>query len=268
MRLLLFLPKNRITRLNRRKFIGKFGILIFLFMIHLLWSTPLQAFEFLTVGVAANFILPFKSIVQRFENKTSTRIEAIYTSTGRLYGQIKNGAPYDLFLAADELRPNQLLEEGLVEETFLYARGKVVLWTVKKELCQTGDWPKIVSMPEVKRIAIANPETAPYGSASVAALKAVGVWEGAQPKLVFAQTVAQAFQYAYTQSTDIGFCALSSAYSDQGKKGCLFFMKEAPEIIQAGCVLKRTSKRGLAKKFAAFLLSPEADGIKKKFGYD
>ena len=228
----------------------------------------LFAEERLTIGVATNFMLPFQEISLEFENKHHIRIDATYTSTGNLYGQITHGAPYDLFLAADECRPEQLVKEGLVSDTFIYARGRTVLWTANKRICTEKDWQKALMLPTVNKVSIANPETAPYGAAAIAALKKAGLEEVIGKKLVFAQNVVQAFQYAHTESVDVGFCALSSVFSEQGKMGCYFLLENAPVIIQRGCVLKGSKNRKLAEQFAAFLCSRDAQNIKTKFGYN
>ncbi len=227
----------------------------------------LFAEEKLTIGVAANFMLPFQEIAQAFENKHPMKINATYTSTGNLYGQIIHGAPYDLFLAADERRPERLLKEGLTSETFIYARGRAVLWTAKGQICNAEDWQEALMNQGINQISIANPETAPYGAAAMQALKGTGLEEMNLKKLVFAQNVIQAFQYAHTESVDAGFCALSSAFSEQGKKGCYFLIEQAPAIIQRACIIKGSEKMGSAKKFAAFLGSLDAQIIKMKFGY-
>jgi len=229
---------------------------------------PLLAEERLTIGVAANFMLPFQEIAHEFENKTSVKINATYTSTGNLYGQIIHGAPYDLFLAADERRPERLLKEGLTHSTFVYARGRAVLWTVKKKLCAAKDWQEALMMQGINKISIANPETAPYGAAAIKALKSTGLIEAVQKKLVFAQNVIQAFQYAHTKSVEVGFCALSSAFSEQGKRGCFFLIEQAPIIIQRACILKSTKNKELANKFAVFLSSQETQTVKMNFGYN
>ena len=234
----------------------------------LLWCPALFAEEKLTVGVAANFMLPFEEIAHEFKNITAVKINAVYTSTGNLYGQIIHGAPYDLFLASDEIRPERLLKEGLATDIFVYARGKAVLWTAKKSICTAGDWQKALMLKSVNRISIANPETAPYGTAAVRALKIVGLEDAVSKKLVFAQNVLQSFQYAHTESVDAGFCALSSALSAQGKRGCYFLIEEAPIIVQKACILKGSEKRPAVEKFVRFLRSPEARDVKKKYGYE
>jgi len=213
-------------------------------------------------------MLPFREIAVLFEGKTTVRVEGIYLSTGSLYGQIKNGAPYDLFLAADEARPQRLVNEGLAEKAFVYARGRVVLWTAKKALCEVGSWRKVLAMPDMGKIALANPETAPYGSASVKALKGTGLWEAVQGRLVFAQNVTQVFQYAHTEAVAAGFCAYSSVFSEQGRKGCYLPVEEAPPIVQMACVLSRTKQGQAAQQFAAFLDSPEAQSVKKRYAYE
>jgi molybdate transport system substrate-binding protein len=242
---------------------------VILLMVASLTSHPqLSAAQELTVAVAANFILPFGELSRVFEHESGIKVKGTFSSTGSLYAQIQNGAPYDLFLAADEARPRLLHHEALADKPFVYARGKVVLWTAKHALCAIRKWREVVTSPSTLRLAIANPETAPYGAAAVEAMKRAGLWEAVRQKLVFAQTVAQAFQYAQTESADAGFCALSSASSEQGSKGCRWVIPEAPVVIQAACVLERSKEKKAVEKFVAFLASPKAGQIKRKYGYE
>ena len=125
----------------------------------------------LKAAVAANFMVPFKEIAAAFEKQTKIKVEATYSSTGSLYGQIVNGAPYDVFLSADEETPRSLFEKGMSEKPFLYATGRVVLWGGGKEFCGAKDWKEALRRPGVRKIALANPVTAPYGAAAEAALK-------------------------------------------------------------------------------------------------
>jgi molybdate transport system substrate-binding protein len=223
--------------------------------------------EEIRAAVAANYILPFGETAALFEASTGIHVEPVFSSSGKLNAQIVEGAPYDLFLSADDKRPEELFRKGLATKPFVYARGEVVLWTSRSELCAAGDWKAILSKADVKKISIANVETAPYGTASMLALKKAGMWEGLQPRLVFPQDIAQAFQYAFTGSVDAGFCALSSALSEQGKKGCFVQVNDAPEVVQAACVLTRSTRKEAAEKFAAFLLSDQAQAVKRKYGY-
>ena len=245
-------------------------LLFLLLLVPCVFPPSAGAADKLVVGVAANFILPFNAMAQVFEGRTSIRVDPIFTSTGNLYAQIRNGAPYDLFLAADQARPALLYRDGFAQRPFIYARGRVVLWTSHKALCGAGNtWKKVVMHSAVHRIGTANPETAPYGAASVEALKQAGLWEAVKPRLVYAQSIAQAFQYAQTGSVDAGFCALSSALSVRGKEGCHCMVAEAPVIIQAACIIRsRGSGDAVVRKFAGFLASAEAEAIKRKYGYE
>ncbi|TSA56651.1 MAG: molybdate ABC transporter substrate-binding protein [Planctomycetaceae bacterium] len=223
--------------------------------------------EKLLVAVAANFILPSGELTEMFRDRTGIATEATYASTGKLYGQIVKGAPYDVFFAADEKRPNLLEKQGLCDKPFVYARGQVVVWTANQALCGATDWQVVVKNPAVKKIAIANTESAPYGTAAMIALQRAGLWDTLAKKYVFPQSVAQAFQYAETKSAEVGFCAYSSALSDKGKAGCFYLVPESPPIVQAACILKRTKNRSAAEQFVAFIGSPEAQKIKEKYGY-
>jgi len=236
-------------------------------LIVLLMPALLSAEEKLNVAVAANFIQPVQKIAALFEKKTNIKIEATYASTGKLYSQIINGAPYDVFLAADEKRPNLLYRDGLAEKPFVYASGQVILWSAKKEFCQAKDWREAVQNSKIKKISIANVKTAPYGAMSMVALKKAGLWEGLQSKMVFGQDIAQSFQYAFTESVDMGFCALSAAFSDQGKNGCYLVVNEAPTVVQAACVIKQSKKAAAARQFADFINSKEAKEVKMSYGY-
>ena len=264
------LPFRNATRKSIPRFARVAGSTVFAIWIGLVLLSPslLLAEQELTVGVAANFILPFEGLSRVFEQKTGIRVRATFTSTGNLYSQIKNGAPYDLFLSADERHPRMLQQEGLAEEPFIYARGKLILWTAKETLCRRGQWQEVLSDPSVAKIAIANPETAPYGAAAVEALKRTGWWERIKPRLVFAQNIAQVFQYAQTESADAGFCALSSAYSELGRKGCYVVIPEAPEVVQSACILKRTKQKEAALAFVEFLSSAEAKAVNRRYGYE
>lgn len=233
----------------------------------LLGAFPALSQEKLSVAVAANYIAAFKELAAVFEDRTKIKVEGTFSSTGNLYSQIINGAPYDIFLSADEKRPEVLHKDGLADQPFVYARGQAVLWSADRNFCKAKTWQDALKDEKIKKIAIANPVTAPYGTAAQAALKKAGLWEGLQSKLVFGETIAQAFQYASTSAVDAGFCALSATVSNEGKNGCFYLIEEAPDIIQSACLLKRTKNRAAAEQFAVFLNSPEAQKIKAGFGY-
>lgn len=231
------------------------------------FSAEKDAGKKINVAVAANFINPFKELAEAFEKKTGVKVEATFSSTGTLYGQITKGAPYDMFLSADEERPARLLKENLGDKPFVYAKGQVVLWSASKDFCKAKDWKVALKNEGIKKLAIANPETAPYGLAAKNALEKIKLYDVIKPKLVNSQDIAQAFQYASTGAVDAGFCAFSATFSDEGKKGCFYKISEAPEIVQSACVLKRTQNRKIAEQFTSFLVSKEAVKIKAKYGY-
>jgi molybdate transport system substrate-binding protein len=238
-----------------------------LLTILLWWPSGGAAAEGLRIAVAANFIQAAKELTQDFEKQTGIKAEATFASSGSLYAQIVNGAPYDLFLSADEERPSRLHREGNADKPFVYARGRVVLWSARKDFCRNGDWRQALADLGVRRIAIANPETAPYGTAAREALQKAALWDPGTEKRVIAQDIAQAFQYASTEAVDGAFCAFSSVVSEQGKKGCHYEIPEAPEIVQSACIVKQTKDRAGAERFAAFLLSAPAAAVKVKYGY-
>lgn len=221
----------------------------------------------LMIGQAANFMPAMKEIIPAFHAATGLEVQATYTSTGKLYAQIVNGAPYDLFLAADERRPFKLFSDGLAEKPFVYAKGKVVFWSLNKNLT-AGSWQESIRKGHLHKIAIANTETAPYGTAAMLALKKESLWDTVKPELVYAQSIAQAFQFASSGAADAGFCAYSSMFTPIGKKGTFKVVKEAPPVIQAACILKSSGNKEAARKFVDFLSGPEAAAIKKKYGYD
>jgi molybdate transport system substrate-binding protein len=248
----------------RRTLASTMGTILFVF---LLFPFPSHASESLRAAVAANFMIPFKEISAAFEAETKVKVEATFASTGSLYAQIMNGAPYDVFLAADEKRPKIVFEKGLGDTPFIYAAGRVVLWGTGKNFCGAANWKDALLRKDIKRIAIANPAAAPYGAAAEYALKQSTLWAGMESRIVTAQNVGQAFQYALTGGVDASFCALSSALSSQGGKGCHYMVEEAPPIRQAACLLKRSAGQKEALLFLKFLSSPRAEAIKKRYGY-
>lgn len=221
----------------------------------------------ISVAVAANFISAFKEIASDFEDKTGVKVEATFASTGSLYSQIKNGAPYDMFLSADEERPALLEKEGWTEGTFIYARGKVILWSADKAFCKAATWQQALKNNSIKKIAIANPVTAPYGAATKTALQKAGLWDALLSRVVNAQDIAQSFQYAATGAVDTGFCSASATSMPQGQSGCYYTVAEAPVITQFACVSKKAKNPVCAELFAIFLMSDHVNKIKKKYGY-
>ncbi|BCS87765.1 molybdate ABC transporter substrate-binding protein [Pseudodesulfovibrio sediminis] len=237
------------------------------FILVLALMLPAGAFAAdLFIAQAANFTPVMKEIIPAFEKATGLTVQATYASTGKLYGQIISDAPFDVFLAADQKRPDKLFADGLSQKPFVYAKGQVVLWSRDKALC-AEDWKAGVMNPSAKKVAIANTETAPYGTSAMNAMKAAGIWDKAQSKLVFGQSISQVFQFASTGAADAGLCAYSSVFTEEGKKGCFVVVDQAPPVIQAACILKSAPNPEGAARFVEFLSTPEVQALKLKYGY-
>ncbi len=221
--------------------------------------------EKLTIAVAANFTAPMKIIVPLFKQQTGIEVLSSFGGTGMLYALINNGAPFDLFLAADQRRPNLLYKEHQANKPRIYAKGQAVLWTARNDTSGAATWQEALGLPGMNRIAIANPKLAPYGAAVMAVLS-LSIKARLVDRLVYAQNVAQAFQYAQN-ATDAGFTALSFAMSKAGTNGRFWPITEAPLVKQSACIIQNTPHRQAAIRFFSFLFSKDSRAVLKKFGY-
>lgn len=222
----------------------------------------------LTVAVAANFAPALERISQKFTRTTQIPVQVSISSSGRLYAQIRNGAPYDLFFSADQKRPERLFKEGRCEQPVVYVNGSVVLWSRTAEFCgHTGGWQRVIKDTGLNKIGLANPELAPYGTATRTAFLKEKLWEQVQDRLVFANNVAQSFQYAASGATDISFIALSLARTPNGEKGCFLPVPEAGLVAQSVCLVRNSKNGPMAEQFLAFMSSQEATTILRQYGY-
>jgi molybdenum ABC transporter, periplasmic molybdate-binding protein len=218
------------------------------------------------VAVAANVTEAATEIAAAFAEKTGDEAVLSFGSTGQLYAQITQGAPFDVFLAADTARPGQILADGLGVEgsRFTYAVGRLVLWSREAGM---ADGEAALKAADFDRIAICNPAAAPYGAAAVETMKALGVHEALQPKIVEGANVAQAFQFVDTGNAEVGFVALSQVIGrDDGSAWIVPQHLHAP-IRQDAVVLKSAADPRVAAAFAEFLKGPEAAAILERFGY-
>ena len=237
------------------------------FALGLLAATASRA-DGVAVAVAANFLEPMKALQEGFAAKTGHRLKISGGSTGELYSQIKNGAPFDVFLAADQRRPQTLEGEGLAVEgsRFTYSIGKLVLWSADPD--QIGaDGAAVLKAGEFRQLAIANPKTAPYGAAAVEALKALDLYDALEPKLVQGQSISQTYQFVATGNAELGFIALSQVVG--GSEGSRW---EVPgelyePIRQDAVLLTKGADSAAAKAFVGFLKGPDAAPIIAKYGY-
>lgn len=224
-----------------------------------------------SVAVAANFTVPMQRIAAEFERDTGHKAVLSFASTGRFYAQIRNGAPFDVLLAADERTPARLVEEGnaVADSRFTYAIGKLVLWSKNPALVDAQG--EVLRSAPFARIALADPKVAPYGAAAVEAMTAMGVWDALQPRAVFGESIAQAFQFASTENAQLGFVALSQVFEDGRLKEGSAWVVPAPlysPIRQDAVLLQRAAANPAARALLAYLRSDKARAIIRAYGYD
>ena len=218
------------------------------------------------VAVAANFTEPAKEIAQAFEKKSGHRLILSFGSTGQFYTQITQGAPFQVFLSADQATPKKAVEDGFAvgDTVFTYATGKIVLYSEKSDLVR-GE--RTLHESNFQKIAIANPMTAPYGAAAVQAMRALGVYDGLRGKIVQGNNIAQTFQFVTTGSAELGFVAMSQVTAR--KEGSSWVVPDSlySPIRQDATLLRTGNSSEAARAFIAFLKEPEAVAIITKYGY-
>jgi len=237
----------------------------------LLLSAYIQA-KTITVAVAANVSYAIDDLKTEFSKLyPDTKVQIILGGTGKLVAQIKHKAPYDILMGANMIYPQSLYDDGFaVTRPLVYAQGSLAYLSVKKQEFSKGI--ELLLSDDVKRIAIANPKLAPYGMATVEALKNAKVYDKVKSKFVYGDSISQTVTYA-TKATDLGFIAKSSLYSPQMahfKEGINWVdvdPKLYTPIDQGVVLLKHGEKSAEASAFYAFIFSKRAEEIFKKFGY-
>lgn len=223
------------------------------------------------VAVASNFISPLKVIKAQFEKATGHRMVIISGSTGKLFAQVKHGAPFDLLLAADSLRPRLLEEDGFAVSgsRFTYAIGRLTLWSANpNQIKEEG--AEIFKDQTFNHLAMANPKTAPYGRAALQALKKLGVWDQVRGKVVQGENIGQAFQFVATQNAELGFVALSQTLDPKNKiKGSHWDVPPDlyDPIFQDLVLLKPARGNPAAQALVSFIQGPAARKIIADYGY-
>jgi molybdate transport system substrate-binding protein len=247
----------------------KKGVFVFLLTLSAL---SLLAQSKVTVAVAANMQYTIQELIAEFNKTDPAKIDIVLGASGKLTQQIQHGAPFDIFISADTAFPKKLADGHFtLEPPKVYAQGLLVLWSAKPAIQPAKDL-KLLQGAAIKSIAIANPKTAPYGSAAEFMLKKYGLYDKVASKLVTGESISQTTQFIATQNADIGFTAKAVVISKemQGKgKWVELNTKDYPPIEQAAVLLKYAGQnnRAEAKKFYNFLYSPKAKTILTKFGY-
>ncbi|HWV33050.1 MAG TPA: molybdate ABC transporter substrate-binding protein [Dyadobacter sp.] len=228
--------------------------------------------EKIVVATAANVQYVMKEIQQEFEKESGKKIEIVVASSGKLTTQIREGAPFDVFVSADTKYPEEIFKNGGSDQKpQVYATGALVLWS--KDIPEADLKPEIVVTEKVKKIAVPNPKTAPYGEAAVQALKALKLYEQTEKKLVYGESIAQTAQYITTGSVEAGFNALSIVLSPEMKNKGHYIIVDSSlykPIQQAAILLKHSEdspKKESSEQFYKFLYSMKAKAIFKRYGY-
>lgn len=241
------------------------------FVVLLLLGDCVSASEF-TVAVASNFLSPMKDLVSVFEAESNHDARIVSASSGKLYAQIKNGAPFDLFFSADQEKPILLEQDGLVVNNTrrTYAIGQLALWSMSIDLTNIGD--EVLKRGEFKKIAIANPKFAPYGKAAVKVMENLTLTSALEKKIVRGENISQTFQFVSTGNAEIGFVALSqlknNLYSESGSAWLVPREYYSPIYQDAVLLKSKNPDTALAAlEFYEFLKSQRAKKIIENFSY-
>ena len=223
--------------------------------------------ENLTIAAAANLTDAFAEIGPRFTNTTGIKVVFSFGATADLAKQIENGAPFDVFAAADSEHVEQLEAKGLLTagSRAIYARGRLVMWLPPGSNLK-ADRIQDITAKSFERIAIAKPDVAPYGRATVESLKALGIWTEIESRVIYAQNVSQTKQYVATGNAEVAFIPLALVKTGEGR-----YIEVSDElhhpIDQALGIVKESTKQAAARKFVDFLLSPEGQELMTQKGY-
>lgn len=221
------------------------------------------------VGVASNFAGALVELAEDFRSRTGHHVLISAGSTGKLFAQIKNGAPFDVYLAADRERPQRLEEEGegVAGTRFTYAIGRLVLWSSRPHLVD-GEG-KVLTTAGFKRLAIANPDTAPYGRAARQVLEALGQWDRLQPRLVRGENIAQTFQFVASGNAELGLVALAQTRSLKNEMGSAWLVPPSlyDPIEQQAVLLRSAREPEAALELFDYLRSSTARQYLEHAGY-
>ncbi|MBP1124606.1 MULTISPECIES: molybdate ABC transporter substrate-binding protein [Pseudomonas] len=223
------------------------------------------------VAVAANFTAPIQAIAADFEKDTGHKLVASYGATGQFYTQIKNGAPFDVFLSADDTTAQKLENEGdtVKGSRFTYAVGTLALWSAKDGYVDAKG--EVLKENQFKHLSIANPKAAPYGLAATQVLAKQGLTEQVKDKLVEGQNITQAYQFVSTGNAELGFVALSQIYKDgMVTHGSAWLVPASlhDPIKQDAVILTRGKDNAAAKALVDYLKGPKAAAVIKSYGYE
>ena len=258
-----------VGKTNWRKWFRTFPLIISVYLAQ--HELPAQGQE-IRIAAAADLKFAMSELAEKFEKQSGTKVSVTYGSSGNFFSQMQNGAPFDLFFSADIEYPRRLESTGLAEPGTLYAYtvGRIVIWTPadsKVDVTKQG-WKTLLDA-SVEKIAIANPEHAPYGRAAVAALQNAGIYESVKSKLVYGENISQAAQFVQSGNAQAGIVAMSLAVSPAMHDGnCWEISAEMhPAIEQGAIVLKDAKNKEAARAFLEFVKNSAGRAILTKYGF-
>jgi molybdate transport system substrate-binding protein len=220
-------------------------------------------------AVAANFTSPFKALAASFEQTSGHTVIASFGATGKFYSQITQGAPFDIFFAADRKTPEKLVTEGhaVNDSLYTYAFGKLVLWS--PDPAKVDAEGKVLEKGEFAHLAIANPKTAPYGAAAEQALGKMGLADTLKGKIAQGESITQAYQFAVTGNAELAFIAFSQLKDSGSAQGSHWLVPADlyDPIEQAAVVLKKAEGSAAVKAFVEFMRGDEAKKVIESYGY-
>jgi molybdate transport system substrate-binding protein len=233
----------------------------------------LCAAQEITVGAAADLQFAMQDVAAQFQQQTGKTVKLTYGSSGNFFQQIQNGAPFDMFFSANLDYPKKLESAGLVESGsyYPYAKGKIVVWVLNESKIKIDSGLKVFLDPDVKKIAIANPQHAPYGQAAVAALQKEGIYDKVKDKFVLGENISQTASFVVSGAADAGVVALSLALSPNMKSKGRYAeipVNEYPPIEQACVILNSSKNKETARQFLAFVQSEKVAAILSGYGFD
>lgn len=241
-----------------------------LYFISILLLPRLAWAEQVKVAVATNFVKPMQAISQAFEQSSEHKVQLSFASSGKFYAQIRNGAPYHVFLSADQDKPNRLVKDklALADSQFTYALGTLVLWSRDTDLIKNSS--EVLQSGQFNKLALANPKLAPFGVASIQVMDKLGLKEQLLPRLVRGENVAQAFQFIASGNAELGFIALAQILENgEISKGSAWIVPPHlhEPIRQDAILLKKGTGNSAALALLEFIKTPQAQGIIQQFGY-
>jgi len=227
----------------------------------------------LTIAAAADLQFAMQDVAAAFQKETGTNVRVTYGSSGNFFQQIQNGAPFDLFFSADLNYARQLETSGFAEPAtfYKYAQGRIVIWVPKESALDLHPGLKALLNPSVKKIAVANPEHAPYGKAAVTALQHENLYDQVKDRLVLGENISQTMTFVVSGSADVGIVALSLALSPNLKEKGRYTEIPAtdyPPIEQACIVLRSSKNKDAARKFLAFVKTAAVSDLLRNYGFD